>query len=167
MRDYESWIKGSITVSVGLITDMPLKLLVTLILVVNFVQASNAEEQIVVSDAWIRELPPGSSVTAAYMVIENVGNNDDKLTGINSSFSGHAGIHTTQIDNNGIARMEMLDELIIPAGKKVVLEPGGKHIMLTDITQPVKKGDSLRVELIFQGAGRKEIDVKVKGLSGD
>ena len=103
---------------------MLLKLLITLILAVNFVAALNAEVQIVVSDAWIRELPPGSSVTAAYMVLENRGKNDDKLTGINSSFSGHAGIHTTQIDNNGVARMTMLQELVIPGGKKVVLEPG-------------------------------------------
>ena len=165
MWDYESCIKGSITVNVGLITDEPLKLLVTLILVVNFVQASNAEAQIVVSDAWIRGLPPGSSVTAAYMVIENLGNNEDKLIGINSSFSAHAGIHTTQIDKDGIARMNMLRELVIPAGKKVVLEPGGTHIMLTGITEPIKKDDKLKLELVFERAGTKEIYVKVRGLT--
>ena len=146
---------------------MLLKLLITLILAVNFVAASNAEAQIVVSDAWIRELPPGSSVTAAYMVFENRGKNDDKLTGINSSFSGHAGIHTTQIDNNGVARMTMLQELVIPAGKKVVLEPGGTHIMLIDITEPIKKDDTLKLELVFERAGIKEAYVKVKGLNGE
>ena len=101
------------------------------------------------------------------MVIENLGNHDDKLTGINPTFGGHGGIHTTEVDDNGIARMEMLEELIIPAGRKVVLEPGGTHIMLTDITQPVKKGDDLKLELTFERAGKKEIDVMVKGLSGD
>jgi copper(I)-binding protein len=164
MRVYESCIKGSVTVNAGLITDMPLKLLVTLILVVNFVQASNAAAQIVVSDAWIRELPPGSSVTAAYMVIENLGNNDDKLTGINSSFSGHAGIHVTQIDVDGVARMTMLKELLIPPGKKIVLEPGGTHIMLTDITEPIRKDDTLKLELVFERAGVKAVYVKVRGL---
>jgi copper(I)-binding protein len=128
MSDYESCIKGSIRVNVGLKTNMLLKLLITLKLAVYFVAASNAEAQIVVSDAWIRELPPpGSSVTAAYLVIENLGNNDDKLTRINSFLSGHAGIHTTRIDNNGIARMNMMHELVIQAGKKVVSEPG-EHI---------------------------------------
>ncbi len=146
---------------------MVLEQLVTLILGINFVASSYAEAQIVISDAWIRELTPGSSVTAGYMIIENFGNNDDKLTGINPTFGDHGGIHTTEVDDNGIARMEMLEELIIPAGKKVVLEPGGAHIMLTDITQPVKKGDKLKLELLFEGAGKKDIYVKVKRLSGD
>lgn len=146
---------------------MVLKQLVLFILGINFVAASYAEAQIIITDAWIRELPRGSSVTAGYMVIENRGNNDDKLTGINPTFGGNGGIHTTEVDDNGIARMEMLEELIIPAGKKVVLEPGGTHIMLTDITQPVEKGDKLKLELLFEGAGKKDIYVKVKGLSGD
>jgi copper(I)-binding protein len=144
---------------------MVLKLLITFILAINFVAASNAESQIVVSDAWIRELPPGSLVTPGYMVIENLGNNDDKLTGINSSFAGHAGIHTTQIDNSEIARMTMLQELVIPAGKKVVLEPGATHIMLTGITEPIKKDGTLKLELVFERAGIKEIYVKVRGLT--
>jgi copper(I)-binding protein len=144
---------------------MVLKLLITFILAINFVAASNAESQIVVSDAWIRELPPGSLVTPGYMVIENLGDNDDKLTGINSSFAGHAGIHTTQIDNSGIARMTMLQELVIPAGKKVVLEPGATHIMLTGITEPIKKDGTLKLELVFERAGIKEIYVKVRGLT--
>ncbi len=159
-------LKNIIGVNMSFKRGLVLKLVVY-VLCIMFASASYAEAQIIVSDAWIRELPPGSSVTAGYMMIENLGNTDDKLTGINSTFAGHAGIHTTQIDDNGIARMEMLDELIIPAGTKVVLEPGGKHIMLTDITQPVKKGDALKLELMFEGAGRKEIYMKVRGLSGD
>jgi periplasmic copper chaperone A len=111
----------------------------------------------VVSDAWIGELPPSSSVTAAYMIIENLGNNDDKLTEINSTFAGHAGIHTTQIDNNGIARIKMLQGPVIPAGKKVELEPSGTHIMLTGITEPIKRDDTLKLELMFDRAGRKAI----------
>ncbi|MGB7292418.1 MAG: copper chaperone PCu(A)C [Thermodesulfobacteriota bacterium] len=146
---------------------MVLKLIITFSLAIKFVAASNAGAQIVVSDAWIRELPPGPSVTAGYMVIENLGNNDDKLTGINASFAGHAGIHTTQIDNNGIARTNMIQELVIPAGKKVVLEPGATHIMLTGITEPIKKDDTIKLELMFERAGRKEIYVKVKDLSGN
>ena len=151
----------------GLKVDMVLKFLITFSLAINFVAASNAGAKIVVSDAWIRELPPSSSVTAAYMIIENLGNDDDKLTGVNASFAGHAGIHTTQIDNNGIAQMKILRELVIPSGKKVVLEPGGTHIMLTDITEPIKRDDTLKLELMFEREGMKEISVKVKGLTGD
>lgn len=68
-----------------------LKLLITFILAINFVGVSNAEAQIVESDSWIRELPRSSSVTAAYTIVENLGNNDDKLTEINSAFADGAG----------------------------------------------------------------------------
>jgi copper(I)-binding protein len=48
-----------------------------------------------------------------------------------------------------------------------VLEPGGTHIMLTDITEPIKRDDTQKLELVFDRAGIKEVYVKVKGLNGE
>ena len=61
--------------------------------------------------------------------------------------------------------MNMMHELVIPAGKEVVLETGATHIMLTGITKPIKKDDTMKQELVFERAGIKAIYVKVKGLT--
>jgi copper(I)-binding protein len=48
---------------------------------------------------------------------------------------------------NGVAQMRMLDSLNIPAGAKLALSPGGKHIMLMGMKGVPKEGE--HVTIIF------------------
>jgi copper(I)-binding protein len=119
-------------------------------------------DSIVINDPWVREVPPVSSVSAVYMVIDNTGDEDDKLTGVRSKASRHAELHTTKIDDNNIATMIKVDYLTLPSGEQTELKPGGSHIMLRELKSPLKAGDKVLVELIFEKSGTKIIEAEVR-----
>ncbi|MGH7890744.1 MAG: copper chaperone PCu(A)C [Thermodesulfobacteriota bacterium] len=126
---------------------------------------SFAQGKVVVEGAWVGEVPPSSPVAAAYMTIKNEGTADDKLLSVTSSISGSTMIHQTMIDEQSVARMEMVDALVIPAGKSVVLKPGGTHIMLMDLKEPVTGKEKIELDLKFENAGDMKVEAPVKKLS--
>lgn len=126
---------------------------------------SFAESKIVVEGAWVGEVPPSSPVAAAYMTIKNNGTADDRLLSVTSSISGNTMIHQTVVDEEGVASMNMIDALVIPAGKGVVLKPGGTHIMLMDLKEPVTGKGKIELDLKFENAGEMKIEAPVKMLS--
>ena len=71
--------------------------------------------------------------------------------------------------DGGVMRMRAIDSLALPAGKTVELKPGGYHLMLLDLAQPLKEGDSVPVVLTFaDAAGRKtsqEVKATVRALT--
>lgn len=125
---------------------------------------SYAQGKVVVEDAWVGEVPPSSPVAAAYMTIRNDGTVDDKLLSVTTNISGHTMIHETVIDENGVARMDMVDALVIPAGKSVTLKPGGTHVMLMDLKEPVTGKEKIELDLKFESAGEMKVEAPVKKL---
>ena len=122
-------------------------LLVALLCVLMSVLPVRAEADLVVSDAWIREAPPGTTVLAGYLKITNRGTSHATVTGVSADDFGSIEIHRTVMEN-GVARMLSARQLEIPAGESFVLEPGGYHLMLFDPVRPLVAGDS--VELLLQ-----------------
>lgn len=108
--------------------------------------ATYAETDLRISNAWIREAPPGSSVLAGYLSIENAGTAAVTISGISSDDFSAIEIHRTVIEN-GMARMLSIGQLDIPAGGSFVLEPGGYHLMLFNPGRALTTGDS--VELLL------------------
>ena len=126
---------------------------------------SFAESKVVVEGAWVGEVPPSSPVAAAYMTIKNEGNADDKLISVTSSISGSTMVLQTVVDDKGVASMDMIDALVIPAGKSVTLKPGGTHIMLMDLKEPVTGKEKIELDLKFENAGDMKVEAPVKKLS--
>jgi copper(I)-binding protein len=60
--------------------------------------------------------------------------------------------------------MREVDSIELPAGQEVKLEPGGYHVMLLDLKQPIEMGDTIEVTLDFQNAG--EINVEAGADEG-
>ena len=66
---------------------------------------------------------------------------------------------------NGVMTMRPLDGgLAIEPGKTVTLAPGGLHLMLTDLKQPLKEGEMLAITLQFEKAGAVDITLHVRGV---
>lgn len=111
--------------------------------------------------------PMGSAqVAAGYMGISNAGDHADTLVGVEVGFAAKAMLHTTEFSADGVASMKHVEALEIPAGDTVVLEPGGYHIMLMGLTQPLNVGDMLPATLIFEQGGRVEIEFMVDPPDG-
>jgi periplasmic copper chaperone A len=131
-----------------------------------FYSVSFAASKIEIKGAWVRAIPPASSLTAAYMVIENKGNEDDRLVKVSSIDSDSAEIHATSVNEQGVANMKKVDAIDIPAGKGAELKPGGYHIMLIGLKKPLKVGDEVELNLKFGKAGTINVRSEVKEMTG-
>lgn len=111
---------------------------------------------------------PAASAQAAagYMGISNSGHDADKLIAIETPAAQSAMLHGTEHGTDGVARMVPLEGLEIPAGDTVVLEPGGMHVMLMGLTGPLTEGQMVPGVLVFEKAGRVEMEFMVDPASG-
>ena len=126
--------------------------------------ASDACETVCVEQAWARATPPGAQNAAIYFSIVNNDHADDTVASVSTPAAAQAMIHRTTIIN-GVARMEMLQNLRVPAHSRVVLAPTSYHIMLTDLRSPLKQGMSLPVTVNL-GSGRMlQVVVPVLGVA--
>lgn len=104
---------------------------------------------------------PGMAKSAAgYMVIANNGETADHLIGIETGIAAKAEVHETVMEGD-VAKMQAVPDLEIPADDTVVLEPGGLHVMLMGLTGPLVEDAMVPATLIFEHAGRVEIEFVV------
>jgi len=61
-------------------------------------------------------------------------------------------------------KMRPASALEIPPGGKLELKPGGYHVMLLDLKQPLKAGDKFPLTLTFQNAGSIIVSVDVEAM---
>ena len=62
-------------------------------------------------------------------------------------------------------KMEHVDGIDIPAHGTLLMKPGGYHIMLMGLTQPLKEGEEIELTLIFEKAGEVKVTAKVGGVA--
>jgi copper(I)-binding protein len=102
--------------------------------------------EVIVTDATVRLLPPGVPNTAAYFSIQNSSDTTQILIGASADFATKAEIHN-HIMVNDMMRMEQQSEVVINPGQSVQFAPGGLHIMLFGLKQPLSEGESVAISL--------------------
>jgi copper(I)-binding protein len=116
---------------------------------------------ILLTDLWSRATPSGAKVAAGFFTIENTGSQADRLVGI-STPAGKAQIHETATVN-GISTMRPREGgLAIASRQKVTLAPGGLHIMITELKEPLREGQMLPLTLRFEKAGEIEATLHIR-----
>jgi copper(I)-binding protein len=129
------------------------------------VRAEDAKAgDLVISQAWSRATPNGAKIGAGYLTIENKGTTADKLVGVSGDVSPRIEVHEMSM-NNGVMKMRPVDGgLTIDPGKTVKLGPGGFHLMIMDLKNPLKQGDKLPLTLQFEKAGKVAVTLDVQGV---
>ena len=110
-----------------------------------------AQADVMASNAWVGEVPLGSPVAAVYLSLHNTGPAAVSLRGITSPQAGHVMWHAT-MQHQGMRHMQHRDTVTLAPGERVTLQPGGDHLMLMDLRQPLRLGDSVALTLDFAGA---------------
>lgn len=133
-----------------------------------FAASARAEEikagDLVITQAWSRATPGGAKVAGGYLTIENKGSVADRLIGGSADVAEKVQVHEMGM-NNGVMTMRPLGQgLTIEPGKTVKLAPGGYHLMLLDLKNPLKQGDKLPVTLEFEKAGKVRLSLDVQGV---
>lgn len=110
------------------------------------VAVSASTSALTVSDPWVKAADAGMS--AAFGTISNNSDQDITIVSASTPASPMVELHETAMGSNGTMQMqEKQGGFVIPAKSKLVLEPGGNHIMLMGLTKPVEAGDEITFDL--------------------
>ena len=120
---------------------------------------------LLIEDAWMPE-PANPEVGVVYLAVTNTADRDDAVTGVSTSVSSDADLHSTETSESGAATMRGVDEVPVPAGGTTTFVDGGYHVMVNDIPGPLTAGDGFTLELTFASGAEVELDVPVQEMTG-
>ena len=161
---------------------MKLKLLLVSIpfIVISFLSCSQTEESeqavnenvqkfdlpddgIAIKDAWSR---PGSEngVSAIYMTILNGSAESDSIISINSPVARMVEIHETYEREEGMMGMRSAESTRIPARDALIMEPGGMHVMLMQLSREIALGDSIEFSIEFANSEPMTLNAPVQAM---
>lgn len=117
-------------------------------------------DQVVVSDPWIREAPPGSMMMGGFVNLSNTSDQTVHLKSASSDSFKFIELHLSIVEN-GLARMIEQDSIEIPAGGMTALKPGSYHLMLMRPVKPLKRGDDVTLNLVFDNGQEMSVSFPV------
>lgn len=127
--------------------------------------AAVAGDSITISDAWVKSAASGMS--AAFGELVNDSDQDVTVVSATSSASPMIELHETVMSDSGEMIMQPKEGgFTIPAGGSFMLEPGGNHIMLMDVTTPLKAGDEAEFTLEFSDGSTYTFTAPAKDYTG-
>jgi hypothetical protein len=136
-----------------------MRVLLAAILIATPLAAYADATSIHVDHAWSRAAMAGRE-GVVYLTITDTGQ-PDTLTGAATGVAATAELHEN-INDNGVMKMRPVAALPIVPGKALTLAPGGYHIMLMNLKQPLKEGDHFPITLNFAKAGAVTATVTVE-----
>jgi len=120
-----------------------------------------------VKDAWVRAPAPGQKVAGVYMEI--VSRTNTALVAVASPVAARAELHSMALED-GVMKMRPLERIELPAGTAVKLAPGGLHVMLIDLKQPLQRGEKVPLTLTvlqFDSGSRSVFTIRAEVRDAD
>jgi len=118
-----------------------------------------AQAQTTAADAWVRGTVAQQKASGAFMKLTSA--QGGKLVAVQSPVAGVVEVHEMAMDGN-VMKMRAVPALELPAGKAVELKPGGYHVMLMDLKQQLKEGETVPLTLVIEGKDGKRETLEVK-----
>lgn len=106
-----------------------------------------------IEGAWVRSAVAGQQGTGAFMRM--TAPQATHLIRVTTPVAGTAEVHEMQMHGD-VMRMRAVAQLELPAGRTIELKPGGYHLMLMDLKQPLKPGSTVPLSLVFRDAAGSE-----------
>jgi copper(I)-binding protein len=124
-------------------------------------------QSVTVNNAWARATVPGQKAAGVFMTLSSpVGS---RLTSASSPVAAFGQVHEMRMEGDIMKMRALKDGLEIPAGKSVELKPGGYHVMLMDLKNPLMKDTTIPVTLVFVDANgmesKTELTVPVNAMA--
>ncbi len=120
-----------------------------------------------IGDPWARTSASMQDTGVVYMTITG-GAEVDRLVGVgvDSSIAANAELHETVMstsdDGTEMMMMEPIESLAVGPSEEVKLLPGGYHIMLVKLVNPLVDGSTFDLTLSFENAGDIVVQVQVR-----
>jgi copper(I)-binding protein len=116
-----------------------------------------------IMNPWSRATPKGASTAIGYMMIKNNGATPDRLIGGSIDFADGFQLHSMTMEN-GVAKMRELKGADIKPGQTIEFKPSGSHVMFVNLKHPLSKGEPVKGTLIFEQAGKVQIEYSIEGI---
>ena len=121
--------------------------------------AAAADLGVAVNDAWGRATAPGQDSGSVQFSITS--QKEAKLVSITSPAAGAVEIHS-MTHEDGKMKMRAVESIALPAGKAVDLGKNGNHVMLINLKQPLKAGDTVPLTLTIEFADKHKVTLDAK-----
>lgn len=135
-----------------------------LILLVLAGLIGSAQTALKAENPWVRLMP--GPVSGAFMTLSNPSDKTIRVITAESPIAGKVEIHETVIvkgtGGTDVMQMRPIQFLEIPAKGKIELKPGGYHIMLMMIKEPLQEGKLVRIILRLEGGSTLMVEAPVK-----
>lgn len=127
----------------------------------------HAADAVEVQDPWVRATAGAkdTSMTAAFMVLDNTGSADAELVGATSEVAKMTELHEMTMVEGKSVMQKIEGGLAIRAGSGQMLQPGGNHVMLMGIADELAAGDEVTVVLEFSDGSEKSVTAPVKAFT--
>ena len=125
--------------------------------------AQTAAEVVRVEQPWARASIGMARPAAAYLTLVNEGSESVTLTAVETPLAGKAEVHETT-EKDGVMRMAPAGPQRVPSGGSVRMAPGGLHVMLMNLAQPLKQGQTLPLTLRFTDGSSLEVSAQIQGV---
>ena len=122
--------------------------------------AGDAIPTVAVADALCRPTPNGRHMTACYLTLTASG--ADRLVSVSSPRAGRIEIHESRMEGGMMMMTELREGLPLPAGQPVELKPGGNHLMLLGVAEPMVEGETVALTLTFEKAAAMGVHAPVR-----
>lgn len=113
---------------------------------------------------WARATPPTAPSGGGFLTVTNTGTTVDRLVSASSPAAGQTQIHEMKMDGTIMRMREVENGLEIPPGATVALAPGGLHLMMMGLKDPLKQGTRVPLTLTFEKAGKIDVELVVMAL---
>ncbi len=117
-------------------------------------------ETMKIEHVWSRAVPPTPPTGAVYFKLHSQATEADRLIGARTPRAEKAELHT-HVHQDEVMRMEQVEAVDIPANGHVEFKPGGNHVMLFGVTEPLVAGEHFPITLEFEKAGEITLDVTI------
>jgi len=117
--------------------------------------------QVKVGDPWVRATVPQQKATGAFMSL--TAEKGTRLVEAKSPVAGVVEIHEMAMENN-VMKMRAIPGLDLPPGKPIELKPGGYHVMLMDLKEQMKDGQSVPITLVVEDKDRKRQSIQINAV---
>ncbi len=140
--------------------ETQMKKLLNTLIATSALLATGAMAQTMVETPWVRATVAQQKASGLFARITST--TGGRLLSASSAVAGVVEIHEMSMQGNVMKMRALADGLELPAGKPVDLKPGGYHIMLLDLKQTLKEGQTVAVTLVVESADGKRESLEVQ-----
>lgn len=123
------------------------------------------DQDLVLVDGWVKATD--EAMTGVFGTLTNTSDDDLHLTAVQSELAGLTELHVTVDDGAGGRIMQRTDDgFTVPVGGEHVLEPGGDHLMLMQLTRPIETGEDVELTLVLEDGEEITVTVAARAFTG-